>query len=327
MAFDSSSLGPALDAGFRQDAAEKVYRLLDLLRDLNQDQRTAGMFTLKGGTALNVFHLPDVPRLSVDIDLMVTGDPEASPGSEGRREVIDAVAHAARKGYDVQVDDSEESGCTMILAYHNSFGTPDSIKVDLDFLNRTTLLESELRRGPTLFDATDLRFPTVSPSELLGSKLTAVAYRCHPRDVYDMFRMLTLGWHEAQDARSMYLAYSFLKDDELYRLAYPMKLDVAYDGDLLADVLRTSERAPTLDAVRALAQRLLGRAPTFGALVGDEVVLHQRLLAGDVSAFPELCGTRDAERRRVLSNHPGLRWRLAQSDKRQRRTRKIARNR
>ncbi len=317
MTFEPSVLGPALDAGFRQDSAEKVHRLLDFLRRLSDDQSTAQMFTLKGGTALNVFHLPDVPRLSVDIDLMVTGHAQASPGSAGRGAIIDAVrSEGERGGYSVHVIDSEDSGCTLVLSYVNSLATRDSIKVDLDFLNRMTLLPSEVRAGPALFEATDVSFPSVSPSELLGSKLTAVAYRCHARDVYDMYRMLRLGWHDADHARSMYLAYSFLKDHDMYRLAYPMKLDVPYDPDVLADVLRAAERAPTLASVRQLAKQTLGKQPGFAELLGDEVETHQRLLAGDATAFPVLCGTTDPARKEALARHPGLVWRLRQLERR-----------
>ncbi len=65
VAVDFADLSDAVDAGFRQDSAEKVLRLLGILRELESRKETGGRFPLKGGTALNIFHLEDVPRLSV----------------------------------------------------------------------------------------------------------------------------------------------------------------------------------------------------------------------------------------------------------------------
>jgi predicted nucleotidyltransferase component of viral defense system len=69
---DPAELSDALSQGFQQATAEKVYRLLGILRELQSQHSTRDCFTLKGGTALNVFHWREVPRLSVDIDLMAT---------------------------------------------------------------------------------------------------------------------------------------------------------------------------------------------------------------------------------------------------------------
>lgn len=88
---DQAELAPVLDEGFRPATAEKVYRLLGVLRELQARRDTADRYTLKGGTALNVFHLEDLPRLSVDIDLMATGFPQAEPGSDERDEAMESV--------------------------------------------------------------------------------------------------------------------------------------------------------------------------------------------------------------------------------------------
>jgi predicted nucleotidyltransferase component of viral defense system len=78
---DPADLADALAEGFPQATAEKVLRLLGVLRETQAVRSTRGRFTLKGGTALNVFHSPRVPRLSVDLDLMATGFPGAAAGT------------------------------------------------------------------------------------------------------------------------------------------------------------------------------------------------------------------------------------------------------
>jgi len=56
----------AAATGFRPDVVEKVLRLHGILDRLVRHESTRGAWVLKGGTALNLLHLP---RLSVDIDL------------------------------------------------------------------------------------------------------------------------------------------------------------------------------------------------------------------------------------------------------------------
>jgi predicted nucleotidyltransferase component of viral defense system len=49
---------------------EKVLRLMDILQEISRDPVLAERLVLKGGTALNIFHLK-LDRLSVDIDLKI----------------------------------------------------------------------------------------------------------------------------------------------------------------------------------------------------------------------------------------------------------------
>ena len=61
----------ATESGFVRDTFEKVLRLKEILRFMNEDEFLREHLLLKGGTAINltVFNLP---RLSVDIDMDYT---------------------------------------------------------------------------------------------------------------------------------------------------------------------------------------------------------------------------------------------------------------
>ena len=61
----------ATESGFVRDTFEKVLRLKEILKFLNEDKFLREHLLLKGGTAINltVFNLP---RLSVDIDMDYT---------------------------------------------------------------------------------------------------------------------------------------------------------------------------------------------------------------------------------------------------------------
>lgn len=183
---ERADLSEAVSKGFDQTTAERVLRLLGVLTDLQSARITRDRFTLKGGTALNVFHASHIPRLSVDIDLMATGFPDAAPGTDARDAAV-AVLRSALDRLDYRVrDTSAGAGWSFRADYTNSLGTPDRLKIDLDFLNRMTLLPPVARSRPRLFHGEDLRFPIVDPAELMGQKLTAVAYRAVERDLFDM---------------------------------------------------------------------------------------------------------------------------------------------
>ncbi len=54
--------------GYRPEILEKVYVLIDLLRDLMSVEVLNESLVLKGGTAMNIFCTDTLPRLSVDLD-------------------------------------------------------------------------------------------------------------------------------------------------------------------------------------------------------------------------------------------------------------------
>jgi len=58
----------AAETGFREEAVEKVLYLTAILGRLRTHPDLRNAWVLKGGTAINLFHL-GVPRLSVDIDI------------------------------------------------------------------------------------------------------------------------------------------------------------------------------------------------------------------------------------------------------------------
>lgn len=312
---DPADLSKALSEGFPPATAEKVLRLLQVLRELQAQPVTRGKFTLKGGTALNVFHWPKAPRLSVDLDLMATGYPNAAPRTPDRTRVVHSLEEVSRSlGYKVRTDPSD-AVTNLTLSYRNHLGTPDSLKIDIDLLDRVTLLEPVERAGPILFDADDLRFPVVDPAELMGQKLTAVAYRHVERDLFDIYLLLLSGWRsQFPRARGMYLAYSFLQDHEWARLDYPVRLKVPYDPERLKDVLRGKDVAPSLERIREQAHIHLESIPRpFTSATEGEQDLRGRLLEGSREAFGEIAGEPNAARRRALSEHPGLLWRLKQA--------------
>lgn len=248
---------------------------------------------------------------------MATGFPDAAPRTPSRRHALRLVSEIGdARGYRVAQDVSD-AVCNLTLRYRNTLGSPDQIVIDLDLLDRMTLLPPTVRQGPTMFGADDLTFQVVSPPELLGQKLTAVVYRTAPRDLFDMYLMLLAGWSREPRARAMYLAYSFLHDHEWPKLSYVSKLNVDYRPKQLEAVLRGKDTAPTLDKIREQARFHLEQiSQPFTSATEEEQELRARLLVGDREAFGLIAGEQDADRRKALADHPGLRWRLQQAGRR-----------
>jgi len=91
----------AAQEGFRPDAVEKVQKLVGILVRLDRHEAAEGMWLLKGGTALNLFHLP-LPRLSVDIDVNFVGEERVEALRDARSRFENALASCC-----------EREGCTV----------------------------------------------------------------------------------------------------------------------------------------------------------------------------------------------------------------------
>lgn len=95
---------------FSPEVVEKVTRLCRLLADIRIHPLLGSRLVLKGGTALNLFHL-GVRRLSVDADLNYVGALEAETAAAERPSILAAMrAVAEGQGYRVR-----ESGLRAVF--------------------------------------------------------------------------------------------------------------------------------------------------------------------------------------------------------------------
>ncbi len=161
---------------------EKVERLLEVLAALRDDPLLRDAFVLHGGTALNVF-ADDVPRLSVDLDLMFVAERDVDAmravrrGIDARlREVISKLGYVVRGGAD------EHSGQTYRLRYGAEY-----VKIDVTYLSRITLLDPVERGCPLC--APPVTFPVLDERELLAGKVKALMERVASRDLFDLARL------------------------------------------------------------------------------------------------------------------------------------------
>ena len=72
--------------GFLKTRLEKVYRLLEVLKEISQHPLLSKGLALKGGTAINLF-IFDCPRLSIDLDFNFIGASSKEEADKTRKEV------------------------------------------------------------------------------------------------------------------------------------------------------------------------------------------------------------------------------------------------
>jgi hypothetical protein len=169
---------------FSPDVVEKVIRLCRLLSDIRIHPFLGPRLVLKGGTALNLFHL-GVRRLSVDADLNYIGALDAETTAIERLSILVALTAVAEgQGYRViQISDAHASSACL-LSYRNERGSQDSLKLEVNYMYRASLGEAEEKNADLSF-AAPLQFRLVSFPELVGGKLVALLDRTAARDLYD----------------------------------------------------------------------------------------------------------------------------------------------
>ena len=180
----------ATATGFREEIVEKVLYLEAILDQLCRHPDLEGKWTLKGGTALNLFWM-DVPRLSADIDINYVGEADLA-GMQAERSRFEAAVSACceREGCAVRRRPSEHAGGKLHLRYAGGIGGAGSLELDLNFLQRLPLFPVE-HREPRFPPQAELRaVPLLSLAETAAGKFAALVTRRAARDAFDAWQLL-----------------------------------------------------------------------------------------------------------------------------------------
>lgn len=183
--------------GFVRDTFEKVLRLKEILKYLNEEEFLREHLLLKGGTAINLT-IFDLPRLSVDIDMDYIPNDTKEDMLVAREKITALIkAYMSAEGYQL----SEGSRFMHSLdAFHyqyiNAGGNRDMIKIELNYSLRVHILEPVYRRIlPKAFDDS-MMIRMVAPMEIFATKGNALINRAAARDLYDWGNMIQEGLFE-----------------------------------------------------------------------------------------------------------------------------------
>lgn len=189
--------------GFVRDTFEKVLRLKEILRYMNEEEYLREHLVLKGGTAINmtVFNLP---RLSVDIDMDYTPNDTKEDMLIAREKITLLIEdYMEAEGYYLLPSSRfTHSLDAFYYQYQNSGGNRDMIKIELNYSLRAHILEPVYTKIlPEIFDD-GILIRMVAPMEIFAAKGNALISRAAARDLYDWGNLITEGLFE--DERDLF---------------------------------------------------------------------------------------------------------------------------
>jgi len=258
----------------------------------------SGRFALKGGTAINLF-LRDMPRLSVDLDLVFTD--HRIPRAEALRVIGEALRTArerlAKRGLKVHAISAADTSETKLLVQRDDL----SVKVEVNTVVRGAVHPTQARAlTAAASDAlmADLELPLLSPEDIYGGKLVAAMDRQHPRDLFDIMELFAHAGGITPAIRRAFVVYLASHNRTLHEVLFPPRKDIqlAYEGSFAG----MTNQPVKLDALLETRERLCRELPA--ALDPNE----REFLRTLVRARPDW-SLLDI---RHLEELPAIRWRL-----------------
>lgn len=174
----------AKETGFISSNLEKVIRLLDLLQFVFSTSSFKDVLVLKGGTAINLVHT-NLKRLSVDIDLDYFGSLDKKAAFKDR-EILEKEIDDFMIQEEYEISSKSRNSFALlsrIYKYRNSSGNDDTIKVDINFMDRIHIYPITTSTVNYFDKEVTLKTPAIE--ELFGMKINALIDRSKPRDLYD----------------------------------------------------------------------------------------------------------------------------------------------
>jgi len=200
--FDKNELGKiAKERGFVRDTYEKVLRLAEVLRFLNEEPFLKEHLVLKGGTAINLT-IVDMPRMSVDIDMDMVPNETKEQMQQSREEITSKiVSHMNSEGYTLSPASRHSFSLDAFLFnYRNSGGNPDHLKIEINYSLRSHLFIPEYRLLKVKGSITPFSIKTVKTMEIYAAKANALLSRAAARDLFDFSYMARNGLMKGNEA-------------------------------------------------------------------------------------------------------------------------------
>lgn len=181
--------------GYPMASIEKTMRLLDLLKQFNEDEFLEENLVLKGGTAINVIYHSELYRLSVDLDFDLARNTSKEDMLVIKDKVSERIADiAVKSGYELKDPRPNYALHQIELYYESATGNRDKIKLDINCLSRCHVYEPVVKAAINPFDREDVfHVRILSEHELFGAKLKALLERNTPRDIFDAYILESKG--------------------------------------------------------------------------------------------------------------------------------------
>jgi predicted nucleotidyltransferase component of viral defense system len=254
-------------------------------------------FALKGGTAINLF-IRDMPRLSVDLDLVFTDfslprDPALARIKETLQQSAERLT---KRGFQTRLQAAAEAVDTKLLVRRG----PVEVKIEVNFVIRGTVHPVRraglLQRARDLLQA-DLEIPVASQEDVYGGKLVAAMDRQHPRDLFDVMQLYA---HEGitPEIRHAFVVYLASHNRPVHEVLFPSERDITQDYERTFRGM-TAEPVPLVDLL-AIRERMI--RDLQGTLDANERKFLLTLVANEADwSLLRVPHAREL---------PGIRWKL-----------------
>ena len=184
------------------------------------------LFALKGGTAINLF-IRDMPRLSVDLDLVFTD--HRFPRAEALAAINEALRTSrdrlAKRGLAVQAVSTADMGETKLLVHRDDL----AVKIEVNTVIRGAVHPTQtVALTASASDAlmADLELTLLSTEDVYGGKLVAAMDRQHPRDLFDVMELFAHGGITPAIRRA-FVVYLASHNRTIHEVLFPAPKDIA----------------------------------------------------------------------------------------------------
>ena len=202
------------------------YKQAELLLRILPIVNRESVFALKGGTAINFF-VRDLPRLSVDIDLVYLP-------IKNRLDSLKEISQSLHKieenilrlipGIRSQKKIVENNTIGLIIHSENA-----NVKIEPNTTIRGTVYETTeynlCNKGKELFEAS-VKIRSLVMEELYAGKICAALDRQHPRDLYEV-KLLFENEGITEKIRKAFLVYLISHNRPILELLNPNFLDIS----------------------------------------------------------------------------------------------------
>ena len=216
------------------DRSSSYFKQVQLLIQLLPVVNTEAIFALKGGTAINLF-VRDMPRLSVDIDLVYLPDNSRDKSIKDIHLALDRIAEEIQTRWNTyKIDKSylnKDDALRLVV-----FGNGVQVKIELSPVLRGTVFE------PVKINVTDAvedefgfaEITVVSMADLYAGKICAALDRQHPRDLFDV-KLLLENQGITDEIRKAFIVYLISHPRPIAELLKPnlLPLEKLFNSEFL----------------------------------------------------------------------------------------------
>ncbi|MDQ1151907.1 nucleotidyl transferase AbiEii/AbiGii toxin family protein [Sphingobacterium zeae] len=284
----------------KEEYAEQVRLLIRLLPIIDKED----CFALKGGTAINLFYR-DLPRLSIDIDLLYLPMEDRDASLENIRAALARITDSIKKsiaGAQVQNTTLQQDNSLRIIVSLNDV----RVKIELSPVIRGSLFPAvRMEVRPQVekeFGYAEML--VASHPDLYAGKLCAALDRQHPRDLFDV-KQLYENEGLTEELRKTFLVFLISHFRPMAELLNPNRKDIS--GIYEMEFAQMAEIEVSLEELLSIREKLI-------ADINKEMTDSERkFLLSVKNKTPDwaLLGLDAA----LVSELPSVKWRLINLNK------------